>query len=286
MNNKVVNISKKSFINVLIILGILVILSITITYIIPKGVFEVVTNADGSITTNYENYIPLEDATGINILKGIFAPLLVLTSKDGLSLIMLSLFLLVISAFFQIMNDVKGIKVIVNSLINKFKNSKKLLIALITLIFMIFGSCLGLFEEVLTLLPLIAMVTISLGYDSFTGCLICIVATGFGFASALTNPFTVITASNILGVSPISKIWLRIVVFIIMYGLLIAYTFLHIRKISKKPESSPTYENDKVKRVGLEEEEEITNKSTIFKTYIIFFVLFIVSIIISNICQR
>ena len=282
MNNKVVNISKKSFINVLIILGILVILSIAITYIIPKGVFEVVTNADGSITTNYENYIPLEDANGINILKGIFAPLLVLTSKDGLSLIMLSLFLLVISAFFQIMNDVKGIKVIVNSLINKFKNSKKLLIALITLIFMIFGSCLGLFEEVLTLLPLIAMVTISLGYDSFTGFLICIVATGFGFASALTNPFTVITASNILGVSPISKIWLRVVVFIIMYGLLIAYTFLHIRKISKKPESSPTYENDKEKRVGLEEEEEITNKSTIFKTYIIFFVLFIVAIIIST----
>lgn len=282
MNNSVVNISKKSFINVLIILSALLVVSIAITYIIPKGVFETFINSNGEIATDYDKYIPLPDASGINIFKGVFSPILVLFSKDGLSLLMLSLFLIVISGFFQIMNDVNGIKVIVRALINKFKDSKKLLIALIALIFMAFGSFLGLFEEVLTLLPLIAMVAISLGYDSFTGFIICIVATGFGFASALTNPFTVITASELLKISPTSGIWLRIIVFLIMYGLLIGYTFIHIKRIEKKPECSPTYENDKCKRVSLEDNEVIENNKTIFRTYVIFFILFIISVGLST----
>ena len=146
---------------------------------------------------------------------------------------MLSLFLLVISGTFQIMSDTHGMKVIVRRLINKFYNKKNLLICLLTLIFMSFGSFFGLFEEVLTLLPLIVMITISLGYDGYLGFLICIVGCGFGFASALTNPFTVITASNIIGADPMAHIWYRIMIFVIMYGLLLLFIFSHIRKISK-----------------------------------------------------
>ena len=89
-----------------------------------------------------------------------------------------------------------GIKVIVNRVINKFQNRKFLLLCVIALVFMLFGAFLGLFEEMLTLLPIIAILTLSLGYDSFTGFLVCIVAVGFGFSSALTNPFTVLFASN------------------------------------------------------------------------------------------
>ena len=58
MNNSVVNISKKSFINVLIILSALLVVSIAITYIIPKGVFETFINRNGEIATDYDKYIP------------------------------------------------------------------------------------------------------------------------------------------------------------------------------------------------------------------------------------
>lgn len=281
MDNKVINISKKTFINVLIILFSLIIVSIGITYIVPKGTFEVI-NIDGEITFNYSKYIPLENESGINIFKGLFAPILILGSSDGLSIIMLCIFLSVISGAFQIINDTNGIKAIVKSLIEKFKENKKLLISLIILIFMCFGSFLGLFEEVLTLLPLIIALTISLNYDSFTAFIICIVATGFGFASALTNPFTVITASNIIGISPLSKVWLRIVVFLLMYGLLLVYTFYHIKKIEKDPSKSPTYEFDNQKRNSLNIQEEIINEKKILKVYIAFFITFMTMIILST----
>ena len=278
-NNKVINISKKTFISVIIILFSLIIVATALTYIIPRGMFETLPNSE---ELDYIKYVALTDTKGINIFKGIFAPILVLGSGDGLTIIMLSLFLVVISGAFQIMNDNNGIKAIVKALISKFKNKKKLLVALITLIFMVFGAFLGLFEEVLTLLPLIIMVTISIGFDSFTGFLICIIATGFGFASAITNPFTVIAASDILGISPLSKVWFRIIVFILMYGLLIVFTFLHIKKIEKDPLKSPTYEVDNKKRSSLNLDDEIANERRILITYITFFVSFILAIIVST----
>ena len=279
MKNKIIDINKKSFINILIMLEALVFIAIIITYLIPKGTFGTTTDEFGNIINDYSNYIKLPDQSGINIFKGLFGFILVLFSNDGLSLIMLSLFLLVISGTFQIMSDTSGMKVIVRRLINKFHDKKKLLVCLLTLIFMAFGSFFGLFEEVLTLLPLIVMITISLGYDGYLGFLICIVGCGFGFASALTNPFTVITASNIIGADPMANIWFRIIIFILMYGLLLLFIFSHMHKLSKNPEASPTYNADLLKKESLQDDEVIENEPRIFKTYVVLLSLILVLIL-------
>ena len=87
-----INVSKKTFIQVTVLLLSLMIAAIVLTYIIPRGQFGTLENGE----TNYLDYSRTEDGSGINILKGIFAPVLVFTSSDGITLIMLSLFLLVI----------------------------------------------------------------------------------------------------------------------------------------------------------------------------------------------
>ena len=269
-NKKIIDINKKSFFGIIIMLEALVVFSIIITYIVPKGIFGTTVDEFGNIITDYNNYIKLTDISGINIFKGLFGFILVLFSSDGLSLLMLSLFLLIISGAFQIMSDNKGMHVIVNKLINRFINKKFILVALLTLIFMCFGSFFGLFEEVLTLLPLIVMITISLGFDGYTGFLICIVGTGFGFACAITNPFTVITASEIIGASPMANVWYRLIIFAIMFSLLICYIFNHIKKITKNPSISPTFNSDLTKKEFLNNDNKIDNENKIFKTYMIF----------------
>ena len=95
---------------------------------------------------------------------------------------MLSVFLLVIVGTFQAMDDNKGIKVIVDRVISKFRNHRFLLLSIVSFVFMGFGAMLGLFEEMLTLLPVIVILSLSLGYDSFTGFLVSIVSCGFGFS--------------------------------------------------------------------------------------------------------
>ena len=94
MKNKIIDINKKTYISILIMLASLIILSIVITYVVPKGTFESYINEFGEVIYDYTKYIKLPDQEGINIFKGLFSPILVLFSGDGLSLLILSLFIL------------------------------------------------------------------------------------------------------------------------------------------------------------------------------------------------
>ena len=277
-NSKLINISKKTFIGVAILLLALMVTAIILTYVLPKGEFAVLENGE----TDYTSFTNLGKAGGINIFKGLASPILLLFADGGIAIIMLCIFLLVIAGVFQAMNDNNGIKVIVNRVITRFKNRKFLLLCVIALIFMAFGAFLGLFEEMLTLLPIIAILTLSLGYDSFTGFLVSIVACGFGFSSAITNPFTVVFASNLIGINPFIKIWFRIIIFNVMYALMVLAIFLYTRKINKKPEASLTYERDLKFRDEVFTKEEIPNEKKIFICYVSFFALALATIIICS----
>lgn len=273
-NRKLIDISTKTFISVAILLFLCMVAAIVMTYVLPKG--EFICDAEGKVTA----FNDLGKGGGINIVKGIFSPLLLLGAEGGISIIMLCIFLLVIAGAFQAMNDNNGIKVIVNRIINKFKERKFLLLCVIALIFMVFGAFLGLFEEMLTLLPIIAILTLSLGYDSFTGFLVSIVACGFGFSTAITNPFTVIFASNLIGVNPFVKIWYRIIIFVVMYALVVLAVYLYTRSIKKKPEKSLTYKHDLELRDEVFSTEDIQNEKKIFTCYVTFFAVALATIII------
>ena len=221
-----ISISRKSFIQVTILLLLLLAVSIVLTYLIPKGEFGAL--PDGQ--TNYLDYIRRDDLGGIPLWQGILAPLLVFFSSDGLTLIMLSLFLFVISAAFQVMNDIGGIRALVGSVSERFRDRRSLLLVLISFLFYCFGSFLGLFEEMLTMLPIITALCVLVGFDSFTGFICCILSCGFGFAGAITNPFTVLLASEIIGANPMEHIWFRVLIFLVMFGLLLAFLFLYSSK--------------------------------------------------------
>ena len=271
--NKIIDFNRRTYLSVVLMLFLLMVVAIVITYVIEQGTFATYIDAAGNEVLDYTKYQKSDNQGGINIFKGLFSPILVLFTSDGLGLIMLSIFIVVIAGAFQVMDSTNGMKVMVTSVIEKFKNSRLLLVALMTLIFMLFGSFFGLFEEMLALLPIIVLLAISLGYDGFTGFLICIVGCAFGFASAITNPFTVIIASELLGVSPMYNIWFRICVFVVMYLFLMGFILLHIRKISKKPTSSPTYETDNIKRESLDLNVKGENDKLVLKTYSIFLLI-------------
>ncbi len=275
-----INVSKKTFIQVTLLLIALMIAAIVMTYVIPGGEFGKF--EDGGV--DYLDY-KQTDGSGINILKGIFAPILVFASSDGLTLIMLSLFLLVISAAFQVMNDAGGISVLIGSVSERFKDRKNLLVIVVSFVFMCFGAFLGLFEEMLTMLPIVTALCVMIGFDSFTGFLISIIACGFGFASAITNPFTVLLASELIDTNPMTHIWYRIVIFAVMFLLLLGFIFLYVRKIKKDPAASLTYAHDQRLRenAAAEKNESFSGNAKKTKTvYTVFLLVSLVLIIVSS----
>ncbi len=278
------NLSTKTFLQVVILLFVLMLAAIVLTYVIPKGAFG--TTADGE--PDFLAYTRIEDASGIPVWKGLLAPFLVFGSANGLELLMLSLFLVTVFAAFQVMSDVGGIRALVGRVASRFEKRKGLLLAAIALVFMAFGAFLGLFEEMLSMLPIVTALCVLIGYDSFTGFLVSIIACGFGFASAITNPFTVLTAARIIDANPMEHIWYRIVIFAVMYLLLLGFVFLYVRKLKKDPNRSLTLAHDEALRAaGTAQDGALSpeNEKRISRIYIVFLLLSLALIITCSLIE-
>ncbi len=241
-----ISISKKTFFQVTALLFALLVFSVVLTYFVPKGEFGLL--PDGR--TDYLEYIPRGDLGEISPLRGLLAPILVFFSADGATLIVLSLFLFTISAAFQVMNDVGGIRALIGAVSTRFSARRELLLVLVAFLFYCFGSFLGLFEEMLTMLPIVTALCVLIGFDSFTDFLCRILACGFGFAGAVTNPFTVLLASEIIGVNPMEHIGYRTLIFLVMFALLLAFLFLYLKRLKKDPSRSLTAAHDEKLRAS------------------------------------
>jgi uncharacterized ion transporter superfamily protein YfcC len=128
------------------------------------------------------------------------------------------------------------------------------------------------YEELITLLPIMIMFMLSLGLDTLMGLGVCLLAACFGFSAAITNPFSVGLASEVAGIAPIDGAWLRILFFILTYALLCGFLLLHLRKIRRNPAASLTYAHDCEKRATLAAEATVTDGGDkVFRAFAVFF---------------
>ena len=107
------------------------------------------------------------------------------------------------------------------------------------------------FEELVTLLPLIIVFMLSMKLDTMVGLGACLMAACFGFSTAITNPFSVGTAAQLAEIHVSSGAWLRIVFFAIVYLVLCVFLMGYLKKLNRDPQCSPTYENDLKRRESL-----------------------------------
>jgi uncharacterized ion transporter superfamily protein YfcC len=278
----ILHISKKAFLNVVYILFGLILFASVMTFIVPKG--EYLRDDEGQIISDSFSYI---GDVSYPIYRFFTAPYEVLLSSDGISVIAIGLFLIILGGTFAIMDKTGGIKVVIKRLILRFKDNKYLLLRLVTLVLMMFGAFFGIFEESIALLPIMILLSLSLGWDTLTGMGMCLLAAGFGFASAVTNPFSVGVASELAGISILNGILYRLFVFGVMYFILQFFLVRYAKKIEKNPETSLTYEDDlnKSRELNLNEPIPFGNESFVYKSYMILFLVLLIGILFSSVAE-
>lgn len=267
-NKSFSNIGLKSFLTVVIILTSVLIISGALSYFIPQGSFER-DDTGAIIPGTYQEF----GVGGIAIWRIVTAPARVFVSEDSITIIMISVFLLVMSGVFNLIDKTGGIKVFIGRIMSKLRDKGGPVVCITTLIFMLFGSFFGMFEELVTLLPLIIMFMLSMNMDTMTGLGACMLAACFGFSAAITNPFSVGLAAEVADVNPSSGVWLRILFFGIVYVILCGFLMLHLKKIERNPKLSPSYDTDTHKREQIENFASTPIKSgdKIFHVYAVFF---------------
>ena len=211
MNNttekKGLNISAKSFISAILVIFLLMILTYSLTFIVPEA--------------------------GIPFWKWALSPVLVLGADGNVSLIAVIAFLLVIGGVFNCLEKCGLMKYMLDKITFHYGKERYKLIALISLFFMAMGSLIGSFEECVPLVPIVVALAIRLGFDALTGMGMSLLAIGCGFSAGICNPFTVGVAQELAGLPMFSGMWFRVVAFALVYGLLVGFLFLYARKIEK-----------------------------------------------------
>lgn len=199
--------SVKSFITAIAVIFIMMVLTYILTFIIPGG------------------YIPF--------WKWILSPVLVLFTEDAGSLIAIIALLVVLGGVFNSLDKFGVLRLLLDKVTAKFGKSRRLLLAVIPLFFMVLGSVAGSYEECVPLVPVVVALSIRLGWDALTGLGMSILAAGCGFAAGVCNPFTVGVAQELAGLPMFSGIWMRLVSFVVIYATFMCFLLLYVKKIEK-----------------------------------------------------
>ena len=197
----------QSFITAIVVMFAMMVLTYALTIIIPGG------------------YIPF--------WKWILSPILVLFAKDSGSMIAIIALLVVLGGIFNTLDKFGVLRLLLDKVTAKFGKSRRVLLAVIPLFFMVIGSAAGAFEECVPLVPVVVALAIRLGWDALTGLGMSILAAGCGFAAGVCNPFTVGVAQELAGLPMFSGMWYRAVAFLIIYILLMLFLLIYVRKIEK-----------------------------------------------------
>lgn len=267
MEEKIIKISKKAFLNSLAILFVLMCLALLLTYIVPSGTYKKVNiNGIETIDPNSFTYIP---KVKLPVYKLFTAPIEVLFTKDAALVITIILFILFVSGSFSILTKANIVKAIILSIVRKFEKNKYMLIAIVIFIFMSLGAILGLFEEMIPLVPLVVSLALSMGFDVLTGLGMSLLAVGFGFSAAISNPFSIGVAQKIAGLPLFSGAYLRIVFFIITYLIVTLFVISHARAVEDKSATS------KLDKENISEKQARAIRFFVFSLILMLFVVII-----------
>ncbi|WP_343208260.1 hypothetical protein [Anaerolentibacter hominis] len=229
MNQESLKISKKTFITSVAVLLALMLFAGILTQVVPQGHFERTVN-DGRELVVPDSYKLDNDASPMNFFRVFLAPAAVLFSEDSMTIIGIIIFLVLISGAIGLLNKRGVTSYTVARTALKYRNNKYRVLRLVTLVFMIFGAVIGAFEECTTLVPFTIALALAMGWDELTGLGMSLLAAGFGFATAVCNPFTLGVAQGIAGLPLYSGILYRILGFLIVYGILTAFLVGHAKK--------------------------------------------------------
>ena len=239
-------ISKKAFIQSALIILLLMLVAGVLTRVLPTGSYER-SLVDGRSVIDPDSY---QVTTGVEypIWRWITAPVEVLWGPDSLTIITIIVFILLVSGAFAVLDKSGILKSVLARIVKKFGKQKYLLLVVICLFFMLLGAFLGLFEEIVPLVPLMIALSYSLGWDALVGLGMSILATNMGFSAAITNPFTIGVAQKLAGLPAFSGWAFRIPIFAAVYLLLIWFLISYAKKIDRNPEASLIYDEDQADR--------------------------------------
>lgn len=216
------------------IIFILMIIVAVMTWVVPSGTFAT-TEIDGrevTVAGTYEQmdktFVDGETGKQVDLRQGpgavLEAPIAgIMAAAEVVA------FVFIVGGAFQIITATGAIDAGMRRVVRRFK-SKDILVIPIAIF-----------------LPIM----IAMGFDSLTAFMIVFIGAKAGYIASTVNPFSVLIAQGVIGITGNPQLWLRAIMFVVIVGLSIGWVVLYARKVRKNPELSLTFHDDKQKRLDM-----------------------------------
>lgn len=246
MEQEGLKINKKTYITTVCVLLVIIILAGVLTQIVPQGQYarEIL---DGRETIVPDTYTQTQGER-LPVWRWLTAPFEVLFAEDGLTAIVIIVFILLIGGTFMVLDKSGLIKYMLSTIVRRYEAKKYTMLRLLIFVCMILGSAMGIFEESVPLVPIMVALSLSLGWDSIVGLCMSVAAVGIGFSSGTLNPFTVGITQSLAQLPAFSGLWFRIIIFVCVYIIFSTFVVRYAKKIEKTPEKSFVFESDRASR--------------------------------------
>lgn len=274
--------------HVLTLIFFLIIVVAVLTWILPSGEFDrtIMETSTGERSvavdgTYHTTEKILEDGTDLR--QGV--PEILMAPGRGIqSAIEVLAFVFIIGGVFQIMAKTNALNMGIQKIVKKLGKKKILIIPILMLLFGLGGSTFGMSDELVPFYLLIMPVMFAMGYDSMTTFMtVCLSAT-VGYAASTINPFCVLVAQGIAGIQGNPQLGFRMIQWVVMMAVVIAFVTWRAMKIKKDPEKSITYQDDIAKKKEMASEidfeKDITfRQKLVLATFVIGMVLVVVGLV-------
>lgn len=250
-----IKISKKAIVLAVVVILILVFGAYALTFLLPRGEYQ--RSAEGSIIQG--TYRENPELDGIAWWEFLLSPVMILLpSSEGSTIVYAIIILLfVIGAIFTALDESGILVYMIYVIRQKFESNKYKIIFITSFAFMFLGSAVGMFEELIPLVPIVVLLAYAMGWDALLGLGMSILACCFGFAAGVVNPFTVGISQTLGGIVMFSGIGLRLLTFVIAYIMLTGFLYWYAKHIDKNPKKSLVYKEDLIRKLDFKFDNDI-----------------------------
>lgn len=214
-----------------------------LTRVLPQGAYER-QQIDGQSYIVNGTYSVLEQQDRLPVWRWFTAPVEVLFSQEGSLVLMVTGLSIAIGGIYYVLDKADILKRLMGFLYTKFSRHKYLMMVIVTVVFLLIGSLFGITDEVIGIVPLMILLSISFGWDSLVGAGICFLAVSRGYAASTLNPYGTALAQGIAGVPLYSGLWLRFLYLGLTGAALVLYLLWYARRVERDPLRSHTCDTD------------------------------------------
>lgn len=264
--------------HVYILLLLMILIFSLLSYIVPAGTYDMMTIVDNPETGHEREVVNPDSFSYVESTPVTLLQFLTAVPRGLQETAQIIFFIFIVGGAMAVVNETKAIEAGMGRLIKNLKSKSWIIIPVAMFFFSICGAVFGMAEETLPFIPIFVGLMIAAGYDSITGTAVVFCGAGAGFAGAFINPFTIQVAQGIAQVEILSGMGFRVVMYICMLILTVAFVLRYASKVKKDPTLSLMHEDD-IKREDVVDLEALPEFDGRRKSILIVFVIAIIFLV-------